>query len=192
MECRCNSRVPTRITPFKLGSRCVHSGCPRVADSEPLQRCPRCLCQGRLCGRRTFGNEAAHGTLHHFRAAGRKQSEYSARYDNSRLDEDDAQDESCWVLATTSSQTIARITSRTGTNTSFVPTRLTERCYKFTKLQSNDFFYCVSLGTLKLIGVIWLRQSLEPPDEILPISEGTLFATVTLKEGHDADWLFAL
>jgi hypothetical protein len=69
------------------------------------------------------------------------ESEYSARYDNSRLDEDDAQDESCWVLATTSSQTIARITSRTGTNTSFAPTRDVTSSQSF----SPTIFFIVSL-----------------------------------------------
>jgi hypothetical protein len=111
------------------------------------------------------------------------ESQYAARYDNSRLDEEDAQDESWGSLlcASATPATIGRTSLRTGTTTSSVPTHLTERRYKFTKLQSNQFVYCVSLGALNLIGVIWLRQSLEPPYGILQIRDGTLLATLIKK-----------
>jgi hypothetical protein len=111
------------------------------------------------------------------------ESQHASPFDNSRLNQDDAQDES-WrslLCVSTTAHAIVRTTLRTGTNTFSVPTHLTERRYKFTKLQSNQFFYCVSLGALNLIGVIWLRQSLEPPNGMLQISDGTLLATLIKK-----------
>jgi len=42
-----------------------------------------------------------------------------------------------------------------------VPTSLEERRYRLTGLESHQFIQCAVLGTLNLIGVVWLRQSLK-------------------------------
>jgi hypothetical protein len=62
-----------------------------------------------------------------------------------------------------------------------IPIAITERRYKFTSLQTDHFLYCVFLGLLNLVGVIWLRASLEP-NGVLYIEDGTVGASM-LKRG---------
>ncbi|CAB9502634.1 expressed unknown protein [Seminavis robusta] len=108
------------------------------------------------------------------------ESQYAARYEN-LADDEDADDESWGSLLCVGATGLGRPSRRTGATASPVPTHLTERRYKFTKLQTNQFVYCVSLGALNLVGVIWLKQSLEPKG-MLFIPDGTLMATI-IKHG---------
>jgi hypothetical protein len=43
-----------------------------------------------------------------------------------------------------------------------LPSSLQERRYLLTMLEKKQFQQCVLLGTLNYIGVLWLRQSLQP------------------------------
>jgi hypothetical protein len=48
------------------------------------------------------------------------------------------------------------------TRTGEVPSFLKEDRVVFTKLQSKQFYHCLGLGVLNVLGVLWFAQSLEP------------------------------
>ena len=109
------------------------------------------------------------------------ESQFATRYDGSLLqDEDEEATGSSWgsfLCARSQTTLLALSPLRTG-DSATVPTFLHEKHYKFTKLQSDQFLYCVFLGILNLVGVIWLRASLNPPNGLLQMQDGTWLATV--------------
>lgn len=92
-------------------------------------------------------------------------------------DDDDRTWESL-LCATSTPNTLGR--RRTGEAVT-LPNYMHEPRYKLTKLQPQQLFYCFSLGVINLIGVMWLRRSLEPPEGMLQIPDNTLMATVFRK-----------
>ena len=112
------------------------------------------------------------------------ESQYATRYDESLQNEDDDEATRTWgafLCARNQPNTLTRTPMRTG-DSATVPTYLREKLFKFTELASDQFTYCVFLGILNLVGVIWLRSSLNPPNGILQIQDGTWLATI-IKHG---------
>jgi len=70
-------------------------------------------------------------------------------------------DDGSWEYLCYSGDAAAQ-SSRTSGKMSELPSSLQEQRYLLTKLEKKQFQQCVILGILNFIGVIWLRQSLEP------------------------------
>ena len=114
------------------------------------------------------------------------ESQFAARYDECLQNVDDGDDGAtgswgAFLCARNQPNALTRTPLRTG-DSAMVPVCLHEKLFKFTELQSDQFTYCVFLGILNLVGVIWLRSSLNPPNGVLQIQDGTWLATV-IKHG---------
>lgn len=112
------------------------------------------------------------------------ESQFATRYDESLQNEVDDAATSTWgafLCARNQPNALTRTPMRTG-DCATVPTYLREKPFKFTELGTDQFTYCVFLGILNLVGVIWLRSSLNPPNGILQIQDGTWLATI-IKHG---------
>jgi len=108
------------------------------------------------------------------------ESQFAARYESCE-EEDQDQSWGSLLCLDLPINALSRSPLRTGESAT-LPSWLVERRYRFTKLQTKQFLYCVSLGTINLVGVIWLRSSLQPPNGILQIRDGTWLATI-IKNG---------
>lgn len=60
-----------------------------------------------------------------------------------------------------------------------VPKFLKESRYKFTRLSSSQLLQCIVLGSLNLVGVLWLQQSVSTGG-VIEVQAGTLLATFVL------------
>ena len=103
------------------------------------------------------------------------ESHFATTYYDGQPDEDETPS---WTALLCLEGPPPRTTRRTGESTNRIPATLVERRHAFTKLQSDQFFKCVGLGTINLVGVLWFRSSLEPPNGMLQLREGTWLATV--------------
>lgn len=117
------------------------------------------------------------------------ESRYSTTYEGPNDDDGDEEEDEggcSWTSIlcrdTTPIETRRLRKKRFQESQSEVPTSMTERRYKFTNLQRDQFFSCVFLGTINLVGVIMLRSSLEPLNGIFQLPDGN-FGAAVLKDG---------